>query len=175
MLAVVSTTCLQQCNKALNGEPFSFTISNDSVSLLRVVDVNRVLLVAAAPLQAFSSYSSTPTSLPSTLFHPSTGEPSLQHWALRDTIGNTSIQNQGNSQRNYMNNYIFPLCCYPQSVLQLLNSSDLNGVHVCWDVCSCRKGILELNLQQSWSTHRRAHLLSNQPKPKRNTLAPMLL
>lgn len=38
MLAVVSTTCLQQCNKALNGEPL--TISNGSVSLLPVVDVN---------------------------------------------------------------------------------------------------------------------------------------
>lgn len=49
MLAVVPTTCLRQCNKALDGEPFSLTISNGSVSLLPVVDVNGVLLVAAAP------------------------------------------------------------------------------------------------------------------------------
>lgn len=50
MLAVALTTFLQQCNKALLGEPFSITISYGSASLLPVVDVNGVLLVAAAPL-----------------------------------------------------------------------------------------------------------------------------
>lgn len=60
MPAVVLTAFLQQCNKALHGEPFSITISYGSAFLLPVVDVNGVLLVAAAPLQAFLTYVAPP-------------------------------------------------------------------------------------------------------------------
>lgn len=49
---------LQLCNKTLHGE--ALTIAVCSVSLLLVVDVNLVLLVAAAPFQAYLVYVEPP-------------------------------------------------------------------------------------------------------------------
>lgn len=44
---------LQQCNKASHGEPFTITFSY--ASALPAVDVNGVLLVAAAPLKGLQA------------------------------------------------------------------------------------------------------------------------
>lgn len=114
-LAAVINHILQQCSKALRGEPFSITIP--SGSLLPVVDVNGVLLVAAAPLQAFLTYTATPPAqrrftLPQGNLHCNTGPPWL-------TLAIPQLETRGNPRAMKMNNYVFPLCCYPQWLLQL--------------------------------------------------------
>lgn len=71
------TRILQLCNKALHGEPSSLSIYYRSASLLPAVDVNGVLLAAAAPLQAFPTVCSE-------LFHLSTGVASTLKEVIRN-------------------------------------------------------------------------------------------
>lgn len=139
--AVVLTTFLQQCNKALHGEPFSMTVSYGSASLLPVVDVNGVLLVAAAPLQAFLTYVAPPP-LSTQQFHPSTlGNLYCYTGPLWVTLAIPQLETRGNPSAVKMNNYIFPSCHYPQSELRLSISSSVNGMHMRWGIGSCREGV----------------------------------
>ena len=111
---------LQQCNKASHGEPFSITFSYGSA--LPAVDVNGVLLVAAAPLRAFKPYAAT---RPLPARHPSSAR------VTSTNAGSTPIRkSRGNPSAMKMNNYVAL-----RSVLQRSISSGPNGVHVCRGSC----------------------------------------
>lgn len=107
-----------------------------AVCLFPVVHVNRVLLVAAATLQAFICGAPLALhffTLPLGNLHCNTGPPSV-------TLAIPQLESRGNPTAMKMSKCLPLKCCYLQSILQLSISSSLNGVHVCWGVDSCCRG-----------------------------------
>lgn len=111
---------------------FYLAISSSSVSLLPVVDVNRVLLVAAAPLQPCLTYH--PPTPPSILhfFTPEVGSLQSNTGPPRVTLALPQLKTRGNPSAMKMNNYA-PYAATPdqRSISSGLMECTCGGVNSC--------------------------------------------